>query len=164
MAPSWIQRVRSRFRRTQKPPDHLPRISIVRHGIVATYGFIDATPLPLDDRSRIIDPQTYLEQSREGLVNGGVRVEAPRTLRVPRRLRTQPAKPLIDEPDMSFEKDWERTMDRAIKKLEKVNEIVAKVAEDNVQLSKEMEEKLAVLTLSCCEVLATIGKRVNVDE
>jgi len=55
-------------------------------------------------------------------------------------------------------------MNRAINNLEKVNEIAAKVTGDKVQMSKEMEEKLAVLTLSCCKVLATIGKGVTVDE
>jgi len=55
-------------------------------------------------------------------------------------------------------------MDRAIKVLEKVHETVAKVNGDKIELSTEMQEKLAVLTLSCCEVLATIGKGVEVDE
>ncbi|KAI1607920.1 hypothetical protein EDD37DRAFT_9439 [Exophiala viscosa] len=185
MALSWIQRVLSRFRRTQKAPDHAPRISIVRNGIVATYGFIESSPLPFDDRSQeasIIGAQRYLEHSRERLANGGVRVEAPRVLRVPGRLRPQPPEPFIDKQDESGEqcvltvilgvigvtnlssREWERTMDRAIKQLEKVNEIVARVTEDNIKLSKEMEENLAVLTLSCCKVLATIGKGVIVDE
>lgn len=55
-------------------------------------------------------------------------------------------------------------MGTAIKALEMFNEIVARVTEENISVPNEMEEKLAVLTLSCCKVLETIGKGVAVDE
>lgn len=55
-------------------------------------------------------------------------------------------------------------METAIKVMEKVNEIATKVTEENIKVSKEMEEKLAVVTLSCCKVLETIGKGVTVDD